>query len=164
MTTKLRTLPLASVADAARCTRLERAWDSSRRVEYFKADVALRQRNEEAAKEGRPLELFWRHLYRPDQVGWWVHSRGRGGGRGGSCSSRARRRARGTLRAARWPACPLADCCPPAPAVPLQGMFCAPPAALELGARLPEGDGKPAKGVKALEGGKGFDKDGVEYQ
>ena len=89
MTTKLRTLPLASVADAARCTRLERAWDSSRRVEYFKADVALRQRNEEAAKEGRPLELFWRHLYRPDQVGWWVHSRGRGGGGGGGGAAAA---------------------------------------------------------------------------
>ena len=32
----LRTVPLASVADRASCTRLERAWDSLRRVEYFK--------------------------------------------------------------------------------------------------------------------------------
>ena len=37
--------------------------------------------------------------------------------------------------------------------------LCLPPAACS-----PQGDGKPEKGVKALAGGKGFVKDGVEYK
>ena len=69
------------------------------------------QRNEAPAKEGGPLEYFWRRQY-----------------------------------------------------VPEMGMYCDPPRNLQLGTRLPEGDGKPKKGIKALEGGKGFVKDGVEYR
>lgn len=38
------------------------------------------------------------------------------------------------------------------------------PHLLQLGTRLPEGSGKPAKGVKALPDGKGFVKDGVTYR
>lgn len=111
LTTQLETRELSTIADKANVRRLERAWDASNRKECFLADQELRQRNEEAAKEGRPLELFWRRQY-----------------------------------------------------VPQQGMFRDPPADLQLGTRLPEGDGKPEKGVKALADGKGFVKDGVEYR
>jgi DNA (cytosine-5)-methyltransferase 1 len=111
LTTKLETRELSSVADKAAVRRLERVWDATKRQQQFAEDLALRQRNEEAAKEGRPLELFWRRQY-----------------------------------------------------VPQEGMFRDPPADLQLGTRLPEGDGKPEKGVKLLTGGKGFVKDGVEYR
>ena len=75
------------------------------------AHLVVPQRNEAAAKEGGPLEYFWRRQY-----------------------------------------------------VPEKGMYCDPPLDLQLGTRLPEADGKPKKGIKALEGGKGFVKDGVEYR
>ncbi|PSC75867.1 DNA (cytosine-5)-methyltransferase 1-like [Micractinium conductrix] len=111
LTTDLETRELSSVTAKASVSCLERAWDSSKRQEHFKVDKALRERNEEAAREGLPLELFWRRQY-----------------------------------------------------VPTQGMFCDPPADLQLGTRLPEGDGKPEKGVKLLADGKSFVKDGVEYR
>lgn len=111
LTTALETHALGSVMGKAAVARLARTWDHRLRVEQFTQDQELRQRNEEAAKEGRPLELFWRRQY-----------------------------------------------------VPQQGMFRDAPKDLQLGTRLPEGDGKPAKGVKALADGKGFVKDGTEYR
>eukprot|EP00887_Chlorella_sp_A99_P005231 scaffold1.g5231.t1 len=110
---------------------------------------SLLQRNEEAAKEGRPLELFWRRQYVPQQGMF--------------------RDAPKDLQARSW----RALCAPPcllsggallvAPARAV-GTACTRRRLLRLGTRLPEGDGKPAKGVKALADGKGFVKDGTEYR
>lgn len=115
--------------------------------------LLLPQRNEEAAKEGRPLELFWRRQYVP-QV-----SPVQGGGRGGGCMHPAGRQAVGAGYA-RGRACVVTPCCsasrlrlapctrrallnqpkplPCTPTHPQEGMFRDPPADLQLGTRLPE--------------------------
>jgi DNA (cytosine-5)-methyltransferase 1 len=67
LTTEVETFLLSTVVGKVNVHRMARAWDSSRRVDYFKEDAALRARNEEAARAGTPLELFWRRQYVPEK-------------------------------------------------------------------------------------------------
>jgi DNA (cytosine-5)-methyltransferase 1 len=110
LTDELETRPLSAVIGGISAKRMDRPWDSSRREEYFKIDAELRARNEVAAQEGRPLELFWRRQY-----------------------------------------------------VPEEGMFRDVPGELQLGTRLEE-PSEPETGVRALEDGTGFIKDGITYK
>lgn len=127
------------------------------------------QRNEEAAKEGRPLELFWRRQYVPQE----------GMFRDPPADLQLGTRLPevcGQLR--RWPSaaspasvalCALCTAAPPllmqsCPLVSWQRhghlTRCRPC----LPRPLLQGDGKPEKGVRALADGKGFVKDGQEYR
>lgn len=67
LTTEAATFELTDVLGKINLRRLNRTWDAARRTEYFKEDAALRARNEEAARNGQPLELFWRREYVPQQ-------------------------------------------------------------------------------------------------
>ena len=67
LTTDVETFLLSSVVGKVNVQRMTRTWDSARRVDYFKEDAALRARNEEAARAGKPLELFWRRQYVPEK-------------------------------------------------------------------------------------------------
>lgn len=67
LTTDVETFLLSSVLGKVNVQRMTRAWDSARRVDHFKEDAALRARNEEAARAGEPLQLFWRRQYVPEK-------------------------------------------------------------------------------------------------
>ena len=67
LTTDAESFPLTRVLAKLNVQRLDRCWDASRRTDYFAEDAALRARNEEAAKTGAALELFWRRQYIPQE-------------------------------------------------------------------------------------------------
>lgn len=67
LTTEAESHSLSSVASSIVARQLKREWNAARRSEYFKEDSELRARNEDAAKEGKLLEYFWRRQYVPER-------------------------------------------------------------------------------------------------
>ena len=66
LTKNWQTFPLHQIGNVCALNRLLRPWDTSCRIEFFKQDAELRAKNEILARDGRPLELFWRRQYVPE--------------------------------------------------------------------------------------------------